>query len=263
MQEHLIGENKLEVVEMRSETSTKNPIVFVHMSWGAAWAFKMYMKYFSEKGYPCYVLSLRGHGKSGGTVKGATMQNYVNDIAAVVDHFNLVNPIVLGHSMGGLLTLMYGSQHPAAALISMDGSPTYDVTQTTIEMKFPDAYTAVDAGMPILEMEAVEAFPDMDKGMIMKMKEMLGVESGVARAERKRGISVSKDSLHSPLLFVGAENGTSVPFGIGIEKAKAQAEHYNAPVVEIKDASHPGLLIGKHWMEATTAVADWLSEIGL
>jgi len=63
--------------------------------------------------------------------------------------------------------------------------------------------------------------------MLMKMKDMLGMESGVARSERKKGISVPKESLGgAPLLFIGAELGKSVPFGIGTEKSKAQHEVY-------------------------------------
>ena len=98
---------------------------------------------------------------------------------------------------------------------------------------------------------------------LMKMKKMLRVESGVARSERKRGISVPKEKLTQPLLFVGAEKGTSLPFGIGIEKMRNQAEYYKAPVVEIRGASHPGLLIGKHWKKSAKAIFGWLKENNL
>jgi len=90
------------------------------------------------------------------------------------------------------------------------------------------------------------------------MKMMLGVESGVARSERKKGISVPKESLKAPVLFIGAERGTSLPFGIGIELVRAQAAYYGAPVVEIQGATHPGLLIGKHWKKTAEAVVRWL-----
>jgi len=95
---------------------------------------------------------------------------------------------------------------------------------------------------------------------LMLMKFKLGVESGVARSERKRGVSVSKESLTRPLLFVGAEFGTSLPFGIGIEKARMQANYYGATVFEIKGATHPGLLIGRHWKESAQKILDWLAS---
>jgi len=48
-------------------------IIFIHMSWGGTWAFSYYLKFFAEHSYNVYALDLRGHGKSGGTVSGATM----------------------------------------------------------------------------------------------------------------------------------------------------------------------------------------------
>ncbi|MBL4644438.1 MAG: hypothetical protein JKX80_01065 [Candidatus Pacebacteria bacterium] len=95
------------------------------------------------------------------------------------------------------------------------------------------------------------------------MKFSLKVESGVARSDRKRGVSVPKESLTQPLLFVGAEKGTSLPFGIGIEKVRAQAEYYGAPAVEVKGATHPGILIGKHWKDSANAVLQWLKQNNL
>ena len=38
-------------------------------------------------------------------------------------------------------------------------------------------------------------------------------------------------------------------------------QNYNAPVTEIKGATHPGLLMGEHWMEAAKAVLSWLNNI--
>ena len=92
---------------------------------------------------------------------------------------------------------------------------------------------------------------------------MLTVESRVARSERKRGISIPREKLTQPTLFIGAEKGTSLPFGIGIEKARAQADYYNSDVVEIKGATHPGLLIGKHWKASAQAILKWIKENNL
>ena len=105
--------------------------------------------------------------------------------------------------------------------------------------------------------------PDIYPWRLMKMKKKLGVESGVARSDRKRGVSIPKETLTMPLLFIGAEKGTSLPFGIGIEKATKQAKYYNAPVVEIENATHPGLLIGKHWKKSAEAILGWLRNNNL
>jgi pimeloyl-ACP methyl ester carboxylesterase len=238
-------------------------IIFIHMSWGGAWAFSFYMKFFARVGYNCYVLDLRGHGESGGTVEGATMQDYVDDVRTAVQGLGLRNPIVVGHSMGGLIALMYSARYGSSATVSLDGSPSLEAQKTSEEKTYPAIYAPKDAGMPANPIKAMMALSDIYPWRLMKMKRKLGVESGVARSQRKRGISVPKEKLTSPLLFIGAEKGASLPFGIGIEKARAQAGYYGASVVEIKGATHPGLLIGRHWKECAQAILKWLKENNL
>lgn len=259
-----VGMLPISVVSTFAESSkVGKDIVFIHMSWGGAWAFDFYTKFFAEAGYNCHALDLRGHGNSGGDVSGATMQNYVDDVRSVVESLNLRSPIIVGHSMGGLIALMYSSQYGSSATVSLDGSPSLEAQKTSEEKIYPTSFTPKDSGMPTNPMKAMMVLPDIYPWRLMKMKGLLRVESGVARSERKRGVSVPKEKLTQPLLFVGAENGTSLPFGIGIESIRAQAEYYGAPVVEIKGATHPGILIGKFWRKSAEAMLEWFKKNNL
>jgi pimeloyl-ACP methyl ester carboxylesterase len=256
----LVGNIPISTVSVLAKKSDniKN-IIFIHMSWGGSWAFDFYMEFFAKAGYNCYALDLRGHGNSGGSVINTTMQDYVDDVRTMVSELNIQNPIVVGHSMGGLIALMYSAEYGSRATISIDGSPSLEAQKTSEEKTYSPSYTPQDSGMPN-PMKAMMILSDIYPWRLMKMKKLLKVESGVARSERKLGISIPKEKLTQPLLFIGAEKGTSLPFGIGIEKVTMQAEYYNAKVVEIKGASHPGILIGKHWKKSTEAILKWLKE---
>ncbi len=234
-------------------------IVLVHGSWGSSMMWGMYIPYLSKKGWDVYALDLRGHGKSEGELSGVTMQNYVEDVHQVVEENNLKNPIVIGHSMGGLVVLMYGALHETKAIVAIDPSPTKEISGSE-EKTYPDIYSIMDAGMPTNPLQIMKALPDMEQDMVMKMKEILGMESGVARSERKAGISIENDALPKATLFVGGENGETVPFGIGIKTAKAMAEYYGKEVIEIKGATHPGILMGKYADEAVKQVENWISS---
>ena len=247
------------LIQKAEKKTHKESIILVHGSWGASWMWSMYIPYLNQKGWDVYALDLRGHGKSEGEVAGATMQDYVEDVRQVIEGNSLKDPVVVGHSMGGLVALMYGSQFGAHAVVAIDPSPTKEISGSK-EKKYPDVYSPMDAGMPTDVMQIIKALPDMEQEMLMKMKDMLGMESGVARSERKAGISIKKDSLAMPVLFVGSENGESVPFGIGINTTKKIADYYNKEVIEIKGATHPGILMGRYSGDAVMKIEEWISR---
>lgn len=259
--EHIIGENRIYVGENRPEQETdKTPLVLIHGSWAASWMWQVYTPMLTQAGYPVYALDLRGHGKSSGSLEGATMEDFVSDISAVITELGIQRPTIIGHSMGGLIALMYAASADVACFIGIDPSPPLEVMGHGEEKEYPPTYSPVDAGMPADPMEAMKALPDLNQEMLMKMKEQFGMESGVARSQRKRGVSVPKERLTVPAAFIGAELGESVPFGIGSEQAKKCADYYGADFIEVKGATHPGILVGEHAGEAAQAVIDWLAK---
>jgi pimeloyl-ACP methyl ester carboxylesterase len=66
-------------------------------------------------------MSLRGHGNSEGHERlfWTSMEDYVNDVAQVVDRME-IHPILVGHSMGGHVVQKYLETHtaPAAVLLA-------------------------------------------------------------------------------------------------------------------------------------------------
>jgi pimeloyl-ACP methyl ester carboxylesterase len=260
----LVGDTPISTVSVfAGKMEGAKDIVFIHMSWGGTWAFDFYMGFLARNGYNCHALDLRGHGKSGGTVEGAIMQDYVDDVRTTVLGLNLNNPIIIGHSMGGLIALMYSAQYDSLATVSLDGSPSLEVQKTSEIKIYSPSYTPKDSGMPTNPLKAMMTLPDIYPWRLMKMKKLLTVESGIARSERKKGISIPKEKLTQPLLFIGAGKGTTLPFGIGIEKVRAQAKYYNSKVIEIAGATHPGLLIGKYWKQSAQSILEWLKENNL
>jgi len=262
--EHIIGDNKIFVEELIPEKEMfPHPLVLVHGSFGGFFMWKMIATALQKAGFHSYALSLRGHKPSGETDLGnISMEDYVDDITVVVNELHLEEPVVIGHSMAGLLVLMYAKGNLVHAVISIDPSPSLEVQGSGDEEKIktiPSVYTAMDVGMPSDSQKVMQALPDIPPETLMKMKDMLGPESGHARRDRKRGISVPKESLNAPILMIGAELGKSVPFGISLESTKKMAKHYNAKLVEIKGATHPGVLMGVHAGRVSESIISWLS----
>jgi len=99
----------LEIIEsLAKQKVSKHPLIFIHGAAGGAWYFKNYLSYFSEHGYNCYALSLRGHGLSEGyeDIDTFRLLDYVEDVRSLVLSLD-EKPILIGHSMGGAITQSY------------------------------------------------------------------------------------------------------------------------------------------------------------
>lgn len=69
-----------------------------------------------------FVMDLRGHGGSDKPASGYHYRDYVADLTTGIAALELDRPIVLGHSLGGIIAMYWAAQHPdvARALIIED-----------------------------------------------------------------------------------------------------------------------------------------------
>jgi N-formylmaleamate deformylase len=62
-----------------------------------------------------YQIDLRGHGASDKPEHGYAVEVFAEDLQGVLESLELERPAIMGHSLGGLVTLYWASQHPLAA----------------------------------------------------------------------------------------------------------------------------------------------------
>lgn len=94
---------------MPSASARPTPILFVHGAWHDAWCWQEhFLPYFAQHGYVAHALSFRGHGNSAGRerLRWSGIADYVTDLAQVVQRLP-TPPILIGHSMGGLVVQRY------------------------------------------------------------------------------------------------------------------------------------------------------------
>src|SRR3954454_10742501 len=75
-------------------------------------------------------LDLRGHGRSDWPdATNFTFEQCADDVRAFCDAVGLERPIVLGHSMGGFVAMLYGDRHPghASGLIVVGTNARFDL----------------------------------------------------------------------------------------------------------------------------------------
>jgi non-heme chloroperoxidase len=87
------------------------PIVFSH-GWplsSDAWAGQML--FFAQHGYRVIAHDRRDHGRSNQTVARNNMDTYADDLAAIIDHLDLKDAVLVGHSTGGGEVSRYIGRH--------------------------------------------------------------------------------------------------------------------------------------------------------
>jgi pimeloyl-ACP methyl ester carboxylesterase len=101
------------------------PLLFVHGAWHAAWCWdEHFLGFFADKGCRAVAVSLRGHGGSPSSkpLRTCSIADYVEDVTFVADNLPS-RPVVIGHSMGGLIAQKYLASHDAPAGVLMASMP--------------------------------------------------------------------------------------------------------------------------------------------
>ena len=77
-----------------------------------------------------YVVTLPGFDGRPRQMRGDLMNDALNSISALIERRHLVRPVVIGHSLGGTMAVLYGSEHAAmiGGVIAVEGGYPYAPT---------------------------------------------------------------------------------------------------------------------------------------
>ncbi len=106
----------------------------VHGAFCAGWAFDAFRRPFEAAGHTVIAPDLPGHESQPGrsTVTGQSMSDYAKAIGRLIDD-QPAPPILIGHSLGGLVAQMAAARSRVAGLILLAPSSPWGVTGSTAE----------------------------------------------------------------------------------------------------------------------------------
>lgn len=99
----------------------KDTIVLLH-GWGQNIEMMKMVADPFESDYDIVIIDLPGHGKSEEPKRVYTLYDFVDCVKSLLDSLNIKNPILIGHSFGGKISLIYASMYEVKKLI-LFGSP--------------------------------------------------------------------------------------------------------------------------------------------
>lgn len=96
----------------------KRVLVFIHGLSGNHTVWKHSIAYFKKKGYGIVAVDLCGHGNSfkNGPLSRYSLKNLALDIKHILIHEKVTSPVLIGHSLGGMIALQYDMLYPQNAV---------------------------------------------------------------------------------------------------------------------------------------------------
>jgi len=261
---------KLEIISKKPKgTSRKPPILFVHGAWHGAWCWEKYfLPYFANKGYASYALSFRGHGNSDAprSFRGMGILDYVTDVAQVINQLP-EKPVLVGHSMGGLVTQKYLEKNTLPAAILLASVPIKGILGTTfrIACRHPLILLKVNltmrlypvVGSPKLTREAFFS-EDMDSDMVEEYFHQIQDESYRAFLDMMFFQLPKPDKVTTDLLILGAEKDTVFT----MSEIKQTAAAYGITPEFFNGMAHD-MMLEKEWQKVADRIMAWLGEKGV
>jgi pimeloyl-ACP methyl ester carboxylesterase len=112
---------------------SKSPVLMIHGAFCGPWSLDGLKEKFQAAGYAVTAPALRFHDEKRSSAALATtgLADYAADLEDEIGALK-APPILLGHSMGGLLAQMLAARVEVAALILLAPSPPWGVTPTTL-----------------------------------------------------------------------------------------------------------------------------------
>jgi pimeloyl-ACP methyl ester carboxylesterase len=102
-----------------AEGDEEQPVLLAHGIACDHTIFAPQFEHFARRGHRVVAVDLRGHGKSDKPHQSYTMPLFANDLAWMCPQIGLHKPVVIGHSMGGVvaLALRYPDLPPAIVMV--------------------------------------------------------------------------------------------------------------------------------------------------
>lgn len=110
------------------------PIVLVHGFPFSSEMWKVQMQMLQEKNLRVITYDLRGHGRSGAGDGQYTIELFVDDLIALLDHLKIAKTLLCGFSMGGYVALRAIERNPErfAALVLCDTMSAADSNEARL-----------------------------------------------------------------------------------------------------------------------------------
>jgi pimeloyl-ACP methyl ester carboxylesterase len=226
-------------------------VVLIHGSWGRGEQLAPARAAFEERGYTAHTPTLRYHElptQEGATkVSSLSLRDYTDDLVAFVNSLDSP-PLLIGHSMGGLLAQLVAARTRQAGLVAACPAPAAGIlgaARATLRMTLPPLLRPRSWTKPwhppTFEQSRRWIANTQTEGMAREIHDGLVCESGrylwellLAVPRLSKATVVDFAAVTAPVLAIGAECDRIVSAGI-VRRTAARYQHGTSVVIPRSD----------------------------
>lgn len=257
---------QLEVISRKPEqTARATALLFVHGAYSSAalWA-PYFLPFFADAGYSAYALSLRGHGASEGRERLAQtrLRDYVDDVVQVCCELEEW-PVLIGHSMGGMVVQKVINDHPIPAAVLLASPPPHGLLPSMLSaavfnprvflqmslLQFlgPDAASLDGARRALFRPDTPDAeirrlLPPAAPGSLRVMLDIFGFDLPPSTPRRD-----------VPVLVMGGKEDACVTNAAVEASARAYGTH-----AEMFEGMPHAMMLDREWQRVAQRIFEWL-----
>jgi pimeloyl-ACP methyl ester carboxylesterase len=249
--------------------TAKAPLLFVHGSTCGSWVWENFLGYFASRGWACYAPNLRGHNVSEPVEDWGTVgvSSYLEDIDTAVTWLGRA-PVLIGHSMGGVLSQKYAETGALEKMILLHTAPPKSVIE---KIDFNAFMKRGQEQGRVMTEKTLQPDKDPQK-LIGYMFDPGNVEPEVLQMCHRRmcpestralfemkDVDVDAQRVKCPVYVIGFDLkkiGLDYPIDLGRELAR----YYGARDYQVIEPGGHMFMLEKNWEEFARLIERWLKE---
>jgi alpha-beta hydrolase superfamily lysophospholipase len=262
---------KLEVIIREPETDARPaPVLFVHGMFHGAWCWEEhFLPYFAQHGYVALALSLRGHAGSEGRerLRWTSLADYVSDLGEVVNQL-LSTPVLVGHSMGGMLVQKYLESHQAPAAVLLASVSPKGLLPASLCAFRLHPLVFIRANLTLSTYPVVgtpERYRELFFSSSVPERKLATCSARVQEESYRAYVEMIFLALRppgpitgTPLLVLGGANDAAISPG----EIEATARRHNTQAELFPNVAH-AMMLEPGWQAVADRILGWLGEQGL
>ena len=260
----------LEVIEKGCVSQTHPaPLLFVHGAWHAAWCWdEHFLSFFADNGYHSLAVSFRGHGSSPTrkALRTCSIGDYVEDVSSVADSLTS-RPVVIGHSLGGVVLQKYLATQAAPAAVLMASMPPQGFFGSGLRWMKLHPWHFTKMAITGKSLDCVNT-PELARERFFSAQtpeaQVVGYAARLTEESARIGIDgvllglARPKSVTTPMLVLGArDDGAVTP-----REVHATARKYQTQAEFFPDMGH-NMMLEPGWTAVAERIHAWLGSHGL